>query len=168
MAAMPDIHFDIVTTAFSKEAAGAPCPVPNAHVHRVGRGRPSDKYLLPLLGLRKAWQLHRKHRYIFAWALMASYAGLAGIFLKRVTQVPLLITLADQNLSRLSWVKRKLLTWVLTDADQVYGEAAQEKDASRLSSRAVLSHSIGGGDAFANAIRFAYSGRVHRRLEKSV
>lgn len=166
MASMPDVHFDIVTSLLSKDAHRAACPVPNAHVYRVGSGRPSDKYLLPLLGLRRAHELHRQHRYTFAWALMASYAGLTGVLLKRVARLPLLITLADQDLSKLSWVRRQLLLWVLTDADQVYGGDAQEKDAAQLAPRAILRRSIGGGDAFANAIRFAYSSCVRARLAK--
>ncbi|OGG72679.1 hypothetical protein A3A38_00390 [Candidatus Kaiserbacteria bacterium RIFCSPLOWO2_01_FULL_53_17] len=166
IAAMPDVQFDIVTTAFSRDGKNAKSPLPNAHVHRVGSGRPSDKYLLPILGFRKARALHREHRYLFAWALMASYAALAGIFLKRAANVPLLITLADQDLSRLSWWKRALLSWVLTDADQVYGgDAAQEESAARIALRSALRRSIGDGDAFANAIRFAYSGFLRSQLE---
>jgi UDP-glucose 4-epimerase len=166
MAAFPDVHFDIVTSAFSKDAHAALCPVPNAEVYRVGRGKPSDKYLLPILGLTKARELHRKHQYIFAWALMASYAGLAGIRLKRATELSLLITLADQDLSQLSWVKRRFLARVLTGADQVYGGDVQEKKAALLASRTNLRRSIGDGDAFANMMRFAYSAFLQKRLEE--
>ena len=166
MATMPDVQFDIVTTVFSKDAHTAVCPVPNASVYRVGRGRPSDKYLLPFFGLKKAHELSRAHRYTFAWALMASYAGLLGVLLKRETELPLLITLADQDLSRLSWFRRKFLAWILSDADQVYGDGKQEEDATTLASRSTLRHSLGGGDAFANTIRFAYSSCVKKRLEK--
>ncbi len=167
MTAMPDVQFDIVTTVFSRDGKNAKSPLVNAHVYRVGSGRTSDKYLLPILGFAKARDLHRKHRYLFAWALMASYAALAGIFLKRVANVPLLITLADQDLSHVAPWKRALLRLVLTDADQVYGgDAAQEREASALSARSSLRRSIGDGDAFANAIRFAYSGYIHARARK--
>lgn len=167
MLAMPDVHFDIVTTVFTGEAHTAVCPVPNAHVHRVGRGRPSDKYLLPLLGFTKARELCAQHRYIFAWSLMASYAGVLGALLKRTTQLPLLITLADQDLSRLSWTRRTLLAWILTDADQVYGDGKQERDASQLASRDSFRRSMGGGDAFANAVRFTYSDCLRRLLART-
>lgn len=167
MAAMPDVQFDVVTALFSPEAKHAVCPVPNARVHHVGWGSASDKYLLPIFGLWRAHTLHRKHKYLFAWALMASYAALAGILLKRASGLPLLITLADQDLSRVSVLKRSLLRTLLTNADQIYGgDAAQEKQASELSSRTSLRRSIGDGDAFANAIRFAYSGFVAKRLRK--
>ena len=169
IAAMPDVQFDIVTSAFSRDSKDAKSPLPNAHVYRVGSGRTIDKYLLPILGYRTAKKLHAKHKYLFAWALMASYAALAGIFLKRSSGLPLLITLADQDLSRVSWFKRQLLSRVLTDADQVYGgDAAQEKEATTLSARANLRRSIGDGDAFANAIRFAYSGFVRTRHGKKI
>jgi len=166
MIAMPDVQFDVVTTVFSKDSMSATSPVPNANVYRVGNGRLSDKYLLPILGYRVARALHRKHQYLFAWALLASYAALAGVFLKRTTGLPLLITLADQDLRRLSWGKRKLLSWVLSGTDQVYGgDALQEKQVAALSSRVNLRRSMGDGDAFANAIRFAYSGFIRERLK---
>lgn len=165
MAAMPDVQFDVVTALFSPEAKHAVCPVPNARVHHVGWGSASDKYLLPILGLWRAYKLHRQHRYLFAWALMASYAALAGVLLKRASGHPLLITLADQDLSRVPSWKRSFLRLALTSADQIYGgDAAQEKQASELSARTSLRRSIGDGDAFANAIRFAYSGFVAKRL----
>src|SRR3989344_3578215 len=155
---MPEVQFDIVTTAFSKTAQDAGSPVPNATIHRVGSGRPFDKYLLPGLGDRKARVLHRKHTYLFAWSLLASYAALASILLKRITGLPLLITLADQDLSDIPFLKRKFLKLILTDADQVYGaHLEQEKHASRYASRPVLRQSMGEGDAFANQLRFVYA-----------
>jgi len=166
MAAMPDVQFDVVTALFSPDAKHAVCPVPNARVHHVGWGSAGDKYFLPILGLWRAYKLHRKHKYLFAWALMASYAALAGVLLKRASGHPLLITLADQDLSRVPKWKRAFLQLALTSADQIYGgDAAQEKQASELASRTSLRRSIGDGDAFANAIRFAYSGFVARRLK---
>lgn len=165
MAAMPHVQFDVITTVFSRNTLGNASPVSNATVYRVGFGRPSDKYLLPLLGYRVALTLHRKHQYLFAWALMASYAALAGVLLKRVSGLPLLITLADQDLLRVSWWKRKLLSWVISGTDQVYGgDALQEKHAVAFSTQGTLRRSMGNGDAFANAIRFAYSGFIRQRL----
>lgn len=167
MAAMPDVHFDVVTTVFTPEAHSAICPVPNAVPHRVGRGHWTDKFLLPYFGYRRAKELHDKHHYMFAWSLMASYAALAGILLKRGSGLPLLITLADQDLTRVSPLKRALLKFVLTDADQVYGaNISQERHAARFTPRRVLRRSMGEGDAFANQIRFAYSEFLRERLAK--
>lgn len=157
MRAMPGVRFDVITAAFAKGARESASPVPNARIYRVGGGRPSDKYLLPFLGFRKARALSREHQYLFTWALMASYGALGGVLLRRASGQPLLITLADQDLAGLSWWKCILLRFVLTDADQVYGGDAQEAAAGALSARGSLRRSIGDGDAFANTLRFAYS-----------
>lgn len=157
MRAMPDVQFDIVTTAFSKTGKGASCPVKNATVYRVGTGRKTDKYLLPILGARVARALNETHQYLFAWSLMASYAALAGLALKRVARVPLLITLADQRLAR-GILRRSLSGFIMRHADQVYAqESAQESAAAKIARRARLRDSMGEGDAFANQIRFSYA-----------
>lgn len=165
MRAMPNMQFDVVTSAFSREGKNAPSPLPNVSVYRVGSSRASDKYLLPILGYRTAKKLHAQHQYLFAWALMASYAALAGILLRRSAHVPLLITLADQDLSRVAFWKRLLLKRALTDADQVYGgDITQEEHASALVSRLGLRRSMGDGDAFANALRFVYSSFMRTKV----
>lgn len=154
--AMPDLHFDVITTYFSKKG-GQPMTLPaNVTLYRVGIGNATDKYLLPILGFHKARKLSKSHSYLFIWALMASYAALAGILLKRANTLPLLISLADQDLHKLSATKRILLPHVLSEADQLYGDALQEESVARL--QVGHGHSMGHGDAFANAIRFAYSG----------
>jgi hypothetical protein len=163
MRAMPSVQFDIIASAFAKAAHQSPSPVANARIYRVGGGYPFDKYLLPFLGFLRARRLSREHRYLFTWAVMASYGALAGVLLRRTSGQPLLITLADQDLAELSWWKRSLLRLMLSDADQVYGGNAQEKDAGRLSSRETLRRSIGDGDAFANTLRFAYSSFLANR-----
>lgn len=167
MTAMPEVHFDVVTSAFSPEAFSTACPVPNASVHRLGVGHWIDKYLLPVWGYRRARQLHAKHQYVFAWSLLASYAALAGIFLKRGSGLPLLITLADQDLQSVPSWKRWFLRLALSDADQVYGaDTSHERKAAGFTERSVLRRSMGEGDAFANQIRFAYSEFLRLRLAK--
>jgi len=154
---MPDVRFDIVTTTFSPEAKHAELPVTNARVYRVGFGRASDKYMLPILGYRTARFLRKEHSYLFAWSLMASYAALAGVLLKRATKLPLLITLADQNLKKISPFVRFVLVHILSRADQVYGmNVLQEKHAAELAAKS-LRNSIGEGDVFANQLRYAYA-----------
>jgi UDP-glucose 4-epimerase len=157
MRKMPDVTFDIVTTKFIPNASNVAPPTPNANVTRVGFGRASDKYLLPFLGYRVARALHRKHRYLFAWSLMASYAALAGVVAKRLMRLPLLITLADQNIAAVPPLTRMFLKFILTDADQVYGASfAQEGHAIRIAGSAKR-RSLGEGDAFANQLRYAYA-----------
>lgn len=156
MRSMPDVQFDIVTAKFA-HGGEAPAAIGNARVHRVGYGRPFDKYLLPILGYRVAHRLHAEHRYLFAWSLMASYAALLGIRLQRVSGLPLLVTLADQDLSTVSPLTRFLLRRILTGADQVYGARHQEDAAIAIARRAELRRSMGDGDAFANQLRYAYA-----------
>lgn len=158
MGKMPDIHFDIVTSAFSKEGLECASPVANASVHCVGFGTPIDKYLLPILGYFKARSLHASYRYLFAWSVMASYAAIAALILKRAAMLPLLITLADQRLENLSFIHRAFFRLLLTDADQVYGmTASHEAHAAKVAKRALARTSLGDGDAFANQLRYAYA-----------
>ncbi len=156
--ALPGVHFDVVTTAFSSGAKSAAHPLPNIVVHRLGIGHKTDKFLLPFLGYKKARELHDTHSYLFAWGLMASYGSLAAILLRRMVGLPLLITLADQNFEDVPALRRNLLALILTGADQVYGgDSTQEEHASTLSRGKLKRHSIGDGDAFANQLRFVYS-----------
>lgn len=167
MNAMPDVHFDIVTTKYHPESEKAVCPVGNATIYRVGRGAPSDKFLLPFLGYRVAKKLHAKHAYLFTWSLMASYGALAALFLKRFAEVPLLVTLADQRLEDVSFITKLILRSIVRRADQVYAsEFSQEKTASHLSDRVRLRTSMGEGDAFANQIRFVYTTFLRERVTK--
>jgi len=162
---MPDVHFDVVTSAYTKDAVH---PFSNVTIHRVGWGRPTDKYLLPLLGFFKARSLSRAHRYLFAWSLTASYAALAALLLKRRHGVPLVVTLADQELNKtkpvFAWM---MLQKVLRSADQVFATDLEQEDmVARISARSRLRSSIGEGDAFANQLRFTYQGILRKRLKE--
>lgn len=155
---MPSVHFDILTTRFHPSTNGVGCPVLNASVHRLGFGSRLDKYMLPILAAYKARQLQQKHSYIFSWALMASYAALGAVLLKRFSYLPLLVTLADQNFADITGIKKLFLRTALTGADQIYGiHARQENDARDIAQGKDLRSSIGRGDSFANAVRFAYA-----------
>lgn len=154
---LPSVQFDVVTTRFAPGSKQVETPLANLAVHRVGRGTSLDKYLLPFDGSDIATELQKRHRYLFAWSLMASYAGLAGIFFKRKSSQPLLITLADQRLDRLSFFSRIVLRYIFNRADQVYAiGAAQEAEARRVGGE-LRSSSIGEGDAFANQLRYSYA-----------
>lgn len=166
MRAMPDVHFDIVTAKLTAEATEAMCPVANATVHHVGFGSGLDKFLLPVLGARKAAQLHKEHKYSFAWSLMASYAALAALLLKQFTGLPLLVTLADQEIASSS-TTRGILRFILRRADQVYASTPlQGKTAQALSQMTKLRTTMGDGDAFANQLRFVYGQFLQDRLHK--
>ncbi|MGB3921899.1 MAG: NAD-dependent epimerase/dehydratase family protein [Minisyncoccia bacterium] len=161
---MPEINFDIVTSCFSPHSRNKVEERNNVVVHRVGFGHKTDKYLLPILGYRRAKKLHNEHKYLFTWSLMASYAALAGVLLKRAAKLPLLITLADHNIAEIPPLFRGALKIILSDADQVYGMGHQEEHAKKLTGKN-LRKSLGEGDAFANQIRFVYSDILRRTLD---
>lgn len=164
--AIPDVQFDVVTTRF-KPGVPAAAPAPNMTLYRVGVGASIDKFLLPLLGPAVGVSLARRHRYLFTWSIMASYAALAALTLKWFVGTPLLVTLADQNLDDLSPLHRFVLSLLLSRADQVYGtHGTQEAQAMRAGGAKLSRNSLGEGDAFANALRYAYADIVRRRQEE--
>jgi len=163
MAKMPDVHFDIVTAAHTKEAFDIPCVVANGTVHRVGFGTRFDKFLLPFLGTHRAIQLASEHTYLFSWSIMASYGTLPALLLRHGKLVPLLVTLADQNLS---WYEILFLRLILSQTDQVYTSTPEQGEKLvSLEERMRARKSLGAGDSFANQIRFAYSA-ILRNLNK--
>lgn len=158
METLPDVHFDVVTTRFTKDAPIEETFAPNVTVHRVGVGSVLDKFLLPFLGSRKARALMRQKEYLFLWALLASYASLAGLFVRRTMGAPLLITLGDQSFERLPWYMRFVLSRLLRGADQVHvSTSLQERAVRNIFTRMDGATSLGRGDAFANQIRFVYN-----------
>jgi UDP-glucose 4-epimerase len=155
MSKMPDVHFDIITAAHAKEALDIPCIVENGTVYRVGFGNRFDKFLLPFFGTHKALKLADKHKYLFAWSIMASYGTLPAVAVRRGKLIPLLVTLADQSLS---WYERLFLRLILSQTDQVYTSTPEQGEKLiSLEKRMRARKSLGAGDSFANQIRFAYS-----------
>lgn len=158
METLPDVHFDVITTRFAKDAPLQTAYAPNVTVHRVGFGYLFDKFLLPFLGRQKALALMKQQDYLFSWALLASYAALAGIFVRRKTGTPLLVTLGDQSFERLPWYMRVVLSRMLKGADQLHSSTSlQERAMRNILSRMDSTSSLGRGDAFANQIRFVYN-----------
>lgn len=165
MNALPDVHFDVITTKFSKGAMADECPVQNATLYRVGNGTAFDKFILPFAGARIARKLLSENDYIFRWALFASYGALAALFSGTSKGTPLLITLADQKLANIPFHIRIVLRHILGSADQVYADDTREAHAAiSISKRTSLIRSMGQGDAFANQIRFAYSEMLRKRI----
>jgi hypothetical protein len=163
--ALPNLHFDIITTRYGEDQAGPQCELQNVTIHRVGNNAVSDKYLLPILGARVAKKLMAEHSYLFRWSLFASYGALAAVLARPHTKTPLLVTLADQKLARVPWYTRWLLGGLLQKADQIYAmDTGEVQVAMAISKRTALTRSIGEGDPFANQIRFAYSNFFQTRL----
>lgn len=154
---LPDVQFDVVTTCFVKNS-DIKLPVPNITLYRIGIGSRIDKFLLPIVGAFKGYKLSKKHNYLFTWSLMASYATLAAIIFKRLKKTNLLVTLADHNLDDLPAFYRFLLRIMISNTDQLYGtHGEQEKAATRATGKTIPRNSLGEGDAFANALRYAYA-----------
>lgn len=163
--ALPSVHFDVITSCFTKGARIEPSPLPNVTVHRVGFGNVFDKFLLPILGALKGRELYQKNAYLFSWSIMASYAALAGMVLKWFAHTPLLITLADQNIDDLSMFHRTLFSMVLSRADQVYGtHGAQEMQVMETTQKKLPRNTLGEGGAFAGALRYAYADIVRKSI----
>lgn len=161
---LPDVHFDVVTTRFVRRLPARP-PLPNITLHRIGIGFPLDKFLLPLWGGLQGARLARRHAYLFAWSIMASYGALAALFSGLFCPLPLLITLADQSLDSLGAFRRAALSLLLSRADQVYGSTAKQERRAKDAARAALPRrSLGEGDAFGNALRFAYADVIARSI----
>lgn len=164
MRKMPDVHFDIITAAHAKEALDIPCIVENGIVYRVGFGSRFDKFLLPFLGTHRALWLASKHRYLFSWSIMASYGTLPALIVRKGKLVPLLVTLADQDLS---WYERLFLRLILSHTDQVYTSTPEQgQKLISLEKRMRARKSLGAGDSFANQIRFAYSAILRNSSKK--
>ena len=161
MLKLPDVHFDIITAAHAKEALDVPCIIANGTVYRVGFGNRFDKFLLPLLGIRKAFHLANKHTYLFSWSIMASYGTLPALILRKGKLIPLLVTLADQDLS---WYERLFLRLIFSHTDQVHASTPEQgQKLISLEARMRARTSLGAGDPFANQIRFAYSTILRKR-----
>jgi UDP-glucose 4-epimerase len=164
MRKVPDVHFDIITAVHAKEALDIPCIVANGTVYRVGFGNRFDKFLLPFLGTRKTLELAGTHKYLFAWSIMASYGTLPALVVRKGKLIPLLVTLADQDLS---WYERLFLRIILSHTDQVYTSTPEQgKKLISLEARMRARKSLGAGDSFANQIRFAYSAILRKMQAK--
>ena len=89
-----DYEFDLITCRFGSETGVE--KIGSVNVYRVGFGSRLGKYLYPVLAYRLALKLHRKNPYQLVWAIMAAYAGAAGLFFKRKhPEVRLLLTLQE-------------------------------------------------------------------------
>jgi UDP-glucose 4-epimerase len=166
MRAMPQVHFDVITSKFSKEnLEGAYC-APNVTLHRVGFGNILDKYLLPFWGASVARALKKRHDYTFSWALFASYGALAALFSQNKKKLPLLITIADQRVAQIPLHIRILLGHILGRADQIHADDTYEHQTTiSLADRVRRVKSLGTGSAFINQIRFTYSTMLRNRTQ---
>lgn len=158
------IHFDVVTTRFVRKTDSIESLTSNITLYRIGMGNIIDKFLLPTIGFWKGYKLSSNQKYFFTWSLMASYATIAATFLRRIKKIPLLVTLADQNLDDIPMIYRFFLRNMISNSDQVYGtHNIQETTAIRVAGKALPRNSLGEGDSFANALRYAYADIIRQK-----
>jgi UDP-glucose 4-epimerase len=154
--AMPDIHFDVITTALTdgKEVVKL---AENIHVHTIGTGQKGDKLKLIRQGHKKSQELSKQYQYAFIWSIMASYGTMPAYLTKKRLELPLLITLGDQKIPSKLSAKYWLLRLLAGSADQVSTNAITEVNVTRDSYLEALATTNKSGDSFSNAFRFAYN-----------
>ena len=168
---MPETEFHIITTKFRKGATRFE-KLGTDSIHRVGFGMKFDKYLLPILGVRKAWQLHREHNYRFVWSVMASYGGISALILKIFFRdINFLLTVDPKELERRSFIKSKILVplykIIFKNADSVYvSDYAIEKHARIMHPNLNISVMGEGSRAFMNRVRYTYIDLINKQEKK--
>ena len=162
---MPDIHFDIITSAYKQERTGSTVAFPNADIYMIGNGNVFDKYRLLYFGYKKAVELSGQHSYAFFWSIMASYGGIAAALARKKKMIPLLISFADQKFDRVSIFAKIVVRFICKNADQLsFLTVEQDHGVSRIDPNMHLTSSNRKGDVFANQIRFLYND-ILRQLE---
>ena len=122
---LPNVTFDMVTARMNIKLPKFE-RIGNVNVYRVGFGWGAfDKWWLAKWGGWKAFLLHRKNHYDIAWAIMASWGGLAAWWFSvlggKVPRVPLAVTLqeGDEIASRKFGLVSLGWRFVLSRADRV-------------------------------------------------
>jgi len=91
---LTDFEFDLITVNLDGKQKTQE-KVDGVNVYRVGISK-ICKYTFPISGFIRAWMLHRKNKYDMTWAIMANYAGLAGLFFKyKFPKIPFVLTLQE-------------------------------------------------------------------------
>lgn len=102
---LPDMKFYMITvnidgTKQAEEKIG------NVHVYRVGKGK-YGKYLMPILGLKKALALQKEIGFDATWAIMASYNGFAALAFKIFKpRIPFILTLQEGD--PIEYIKKRV------------------------------------------------------------
>lgn len=116
-------EYDLICARFDRRF---PCEelIGNVNVHRVGVGSIMDKFIFPIIGLLKAVQLHRKRRYHLIHGIMANYAGLAALFFKWYSGLPLLLTEqsgdSEWTVFKYTWFIHPLFKRIYKDSDHIH------------------------------------------------
>lgn len=116
-------EFDLICARFDRRLPRTDW-IENVHVHRVGIGNITDKFLFPILGFLKAVRLHREHPYHLIHGIMANYAGLAALFFKWYSGRPLFLTEqsgdSEWTVFKYTWFIYPLFKRIYQDSDHVH------------------------------------------------
>ena len=163
---MPETSFHVVTTRSRKDLTAFERQGIN-EIHRVGFGSRFDKYLLPVLGLMKARELHRTQDYTFIWSIMGSYAGIAARLLKLIDpNLVFFVTLDDTELKQSGIVRKSLYQFVLRGADTVYIAGEVDAESELLKSIPQVSRRDGSAKSFMMRVRHTYADLLNTREQK--
>jgi len=159
---MPDTEFHIITTRSEK---GLPPyeQTDNNHIYRIGFGTKYDKYLLPYLGTMKANSLASKKPFRFAWALMASYPGLAARRFKRCHKdTNFMVTFHETEAVNSKW-KKRLYKKVFGAADSIFlSDESLETNARLIHENAPIAVASKNFTAFMNQVRENYAVLINK------
>lgn len=168
---MPDTEFHIITSKFRKD-------LPNFEklnkdsIYRIGIGSSFDKFLLPLLGVIKAYKLHKEHDYKFVWSVMASYGGLSALLLKLLNRdINFLLTFDESEIANRSFIKSKIFIpiykIIFKNADSVYlSDISLEKDVKLSSNGVNISAIDSDRKSFMNQVRYTYANLLNKQEKK--
>ena len=168
---MPDTEFHIITSRFRKNLASFE-KLEKDLVYRVGFGAKLDKFLLPILGVIKAYNLNRKNKYKFAWSIMASYGGLAAMILKFLDQdINFLLTIHKSEIQSKGFIKRKIMLPLFKlffrEADSIYiSDASIESQLNIAQSQTNTQVVAADGKSFVNQVRYTYADLLNKQDKK--
>ena len=167
---MPDTEFHIIASRFSGDVPAIE-QFGTDTIYRVGIESKLDKYLLPFLGVWKARKLHKEHEYRFAWSIMASYGGLAGVFFSLLyPNTIFLISLDERELDRKRGISERLIDRirkrVLRKADSVYISEVGEEQRSKIPKGAHIMERGGDTRSFVNRVKQSYADLLNKQERK--
>jgi len=168
---MPDTEFHIITTRFRKGLSSFE-KINTDSIYRVGIGAKLDKYLLPVLGVLKAYKLNKVNNYRFAWSVMASYGGISAVLLKLFNKdINFLLTLDQTELSKRSFVKSKIVfpiyKIIFKKADSLYlSDISLERQAKIMTNNVDISVINSNSKSFVDQVRYTYADLLNKQEKK--
>lgn len=119
----PDISFDLICARLRPTSSRFQ-KIGNVTIRRIGIGVPTiDRILLALLGAPMALLLNYRHRYDVIWAILASYGAFAALAVKKITDLPFLLTLQEGTdariIERRTWWYHPLYRSIFTSATAI-------------------------------------------------